>query len=229
MSDPRWTSATDGYTLLRYARKFATARQLQLVSFQVVQLLGEALNAEQHRRSTRLVQLTWEQDATPDAQAEFQQHYQAVLHETQAWVQQHPRGTHAEAERCEEAVMMAQAAMIAAPVDGGLQRVMEWVDAHVGHIAGRGFARSSRKRVQLQIATIFRDIIAWPEPDRAVTTTELTQALARGIVRQRAWDRLPLLADALEEAGTTDGELLAHLRSHGPHHPGCWAVECALR
>src|SRR5262249_26752047 len=41
-------------------------------------------------------------------------------------------------------------------------------------------------------------------------------------------DRLAVLADAAEEAGCTDAELLSHLRSPGPHVRGCWAVDAAL-
>jgi hypothetical protein len=37
--------------------------------------------------------------------------------------------------------------------------------------------------------------------------------------------RLAVLADAVEEAGATDVELLGHLRSAGPHYRGCWAVD----
>jgi hypothetical protein len=39
--------------------------------------------------------------------------------------------------------------------------------------------------------------------------------------------RLAVLADALEEAGA-EGDLLAHLRSPGPHVRGCFAVDLAL-
>jgi hypothetical protein len=41
-------------------------------------------------------------------------------------------------------------------------------------------------------------------------------------------DRLAVLADALEDAGSTDAELLAHLRSPGPHVRGCIAVDLVL-
>jgi hypothetical protein len=34
--------------------------------------------------------------------------------------------------------------------------------------------------------------------------------------------RLGMLADALEEAGSTDAEILEHLRGQGPHVRGCW-------
>jgi hypothetical protein len=40
--------------------------------------------------------------------------------------------------------------------------------------------------------------------------------------------RLAVLADALEESGATDMEILAHLRSNGPHHRGCWALDLLL-
>ena len=37
--------------------------------------------------------------------------------------------------------------------------------------------------------------------------------------------RLAVLANALEEAGCTDAELLAHLRGPDPHVRGCWVLE----
>jgi hypothetical protein len=41
-------------------------------------------------------------------------------------------------------------------------------------------------------------------------------------------DRLAVLADALEEAGCGDEELLGHLRGPGPHVRGCWVVDFCL-
>jgi len=40
--------------------------------------------------------------------------------------------------------------------------------------------------------------------------------------------RLAVLADALEDAGCTDPDLLGHLRSPGPHVRGCWALDLIL-
>src|SRR5207244_2679385 len=48
--------------------------------------------------------------------------------------------------------------------------------------------------------------------------------LAQGIYHERAFDRLPMLADALEDAGCTDATILAHCRGPGPHARGCWAT-----
>ena len=55
-----------------------------------------------------------------------------------------------------------------------------------------------------------------------------TVALARGIYDDRAFDRLPLLADALMDAGCADEQVLGHCRSDGPHARGCWVVDLVL-
>jgi hypothetical protein len=40
--------------------------------------------------------------------------------------------------------------------------------------------------------------------------------------------RLAVLADALEEAGCVDADLLGHLRGPGPHVRGCFALDWLL-
>jgi hypothetical protein len=40
--------------------------------------------------------------------------------------------------------------------------------------------------------------------------------------------RLAVLADALEDGGCDQADLLAHLRGPGPHVRGCWAVDLIL-
>jgi hypothetical protein len=52
--------------------------------------------------------------------------------------------------------------------------------------------------------------------------------LAQGIYDEGAFDRLPILADALEDAGCDVEDILTHLRSEGPHVLGCWPVDLLL-
>jgi len=52
--------------------------------------------------------------------------------------------------------------------------------------------------------------------------------MAEAIYEERAFDRLPILADALEEAGCTDAAILEHCRGPGPHVRGCWVVDLLL-
>jgi hypothetical protein len=100
----------------------------------------------------------------------------------------------------------------------------------------RFFARSSAKRdldphFELEQAELVRDIFG--NPFRPVAfdprwRTEDTVGLARGIYEDRAFDRLPLLADALMDAGCADEQVLSHCKSEGPHVRGCWVVDLVL-
>jgi hypothetical protein len=53
-------------------------------------------------------------------------------------------------------------------------------------------------------------------------------AMARRIYDTREFGELPILGDALEDAGCSDQALLAHLRSPGPHARGCWGLDLLL-
>jgi hypothetical protein len=63
-------------------------------------------------------------------------------------------------------------------------------------------------------------VLAWS--DRAIPR------LAQAIYDERAFDRLPILADAFEDAGCTNADILNHCRSASPHARGCWCVDAVL-
>jgi hypothetical protein len=52
--------------------------------------------------------------------------------------------------------------------------------------------------------------------------------LAQAIYDERAFDRMPILGDALEDAGCTDAAILEHCRAPEPHVRGCWVVDTIL-
>jgi hypothetical protein len=53
-------------------------------------------------------------------------------------------------------------------------------------------------------------------------------AIALGIYRDRVFGEMPILADALEDAGCTDAQILDHCRAGGDHMRGCWALDLVL-
>jgi hypothetical protein len=79
-----------------------------------------------------------------------------------------------------------------------------------------------------------RDIFGNPfqepvlDPAWANWETGRIPRLARAIYRERVFDRLPCLADALEQAGCTDQAILSHCRDTGEHVRGCWVVDLML-
>jgi len=58
---------------------------------------------------------------------------------------------------------------------------------------------------------------------------EIVPKLARGIYEDRAFERMPVLGDALEEAGCDNRAILDHCRGPGPHVRGCWVLDLILR
>jgi hypothetical protein len=97
-------------------------------------------------------------------------------------------------------------------------------------------ASLARKREQPAYADLLRDIF---NPFRPITIapsclTPQVVALAQAAYEERLLPsghldpaRLSVLADALEDAGCSDAELLEHLRG-GLHVRGCWAVDAVL-
>jgi hypothetical protein len=114
---------------------------------------------------------------------------------------------------------------------GGALVAIRW-RAHLTATADHKAVRyAAYLREQAAQSKLVEDIFG--NPFRPVTVdprwlTSTAVALARAIYADRAYDRLPILADALEEAGCNNPELLAHLRGDGPHVRGCWAVDLML-
>ena len=64
--------------------------------------------------------------------------------------------------------------------------------------------------------------------DTSNSTSSEVEQLRAQLDELRATDPAPILADALEDAGCDDADILDHLRGTGPHVRGCWAVDLVL-
>jgi hypothetical protein len=53
--------------------------------------------------------------------------------------------------------------------------------------------------------------------------------LASIVNKEGSLEKLPILADALEDAGCTDRSVLDHCRAEGFHTKGCWVVDLVLK
>jgi hypothetical protein len=87
------------------------------------------------------------------------------------------------------------------------------------------------EELQAEQSTFVRDIFGNPFRPVAVDPswqTSTVVALANGVYQEKAFDRLPILADALEDAGCDCADVLEHLRGDGPHVRGCWVVDLLL-
>jgi hypothetical protein len=58
--------------------------------------------------------------------------------------------------------------------------------------------------------------------------TDTVVAVAQGMYESRDFGGMPILADALQDAGCTSEDILNHCRGQGPHACGCWVVDSVL-
>jgi hypothetical protein len=108
--------------------------------------------------------------------------------------------------------------------------------ASLAHQAQAYWESDQWKRARAAQATLLRDIfgllpfrlMAPLNPGLLAWNGGTVPNLARAIYDDRAFDHLPVLADALEEAGCTDADVLSHCRRPGDHVRGCWIVDLLL-
>jgi len=87
------------------------------------------------------------------------------------------------------------------------------------------------KPAQANMTGLVRELFG--NPLRPVTIdrfwlTPTVASLAQAIYTDHAFDRMPILADALEDAGCTNADILSHCRGPGSHVLGCWVVDLLL-
>jgi hypothetical protein len=87
------------------------------------------------------------------------------------------------------------------------------------------------REIDAEARAAVRDIFG--DPFRPVAfspdwRTDTALALARQLYESRDFSPMPILADALQDAGCGNEDILNHCRSSGPHVRGCWVVDLVL-
>ena len=92
-------------------------------------------------------------------------------------------------------------------------------------------SQESDWRSKLELLQFLRDIFG--NPFRPVSfdrewRTSTVVAIAKAMYESRDFSPMPILGDALQDAGCDHEEILTHCRSDGPHVKGCWVVDLVL-
>jgi hypothetical protein len=83
----------------------------------------------------------------------------------------------------------------------------------------------------MNLGLVVRELVGNPFRPITLNPSWLTSnvlALANGIYSEKAFDRMPILADALQDAGCDNEDILQHCRGEGVHVRGCWLVDLLL-
>jgi len=107
-----------------------------------------------------------------------------------------------------------------------------WRTCELTAYAPPGLHRQEKKAYLLTMAHLLRDIFGNPFRPVALDPNWLTtdvRALARGVYDEKAFDRMPILADALQDAGCDNDDTLSHCRDPKQTHArGCWVIDLLL-
>ena len=115
----------------------------------------------------------------------------------------------------------------------GLREAHEFVSI-LQAIRDLASTQASCRDEQAAQVSILRDMFAPPAQLSLIQVSWLAwndafiPKLAQSVYENGGSEDMPILGDALEEAGCTDSTILEHFRGRGPHVRGCWALDLIL-
>jgi hypothetical protein len=236
MTEAEWRNSDQPEPLLAFLRGKATDRKLRLYAVACCRLIGELLTDE---RSRAVVEAS---ERFADGLASRQELDTA---EGRAW---------AAVEAAQP--LLTRELTVAYGIAGTTGKVWSWAARAAAEAASPDAGQavsataSAVERAAIEWAMELQDPKAVARVAGAAVRTDLVRdlfgnpfrpvafdpfwrspavvGLASSIYEEHTFDQLPLLADALTDAGCADDELLVHCRSAGTHARGCWAVDLAL-
>jgi hypothetical protein len=245
MTETEWLACTDPQKMLEFLRGKASDRKLRLFAVACCRSIWRSLKNPESRKAVEVAEqfadgLATSQDMAGAAKkarelagligsAYFQLYQERYLSSDEA-SEEEGNGQENQPER--ERVEWREGAAV---------QSASWAVWHKMTVfqATRGLRAAQQAspeptREGAHQSTIIHDIFGNPFRPIALAPSWLAWSdgtvgkLAQGIYDERAFDRLPVLADALEEAGCADADVLSHCRGPGPHVRGCWVVDLIL-
>ncbi|WP_439629193.1 hypothetical protein [Gemmata sp.] len=209
MTEAEWLASNDPTWMLAFLQGKASDRKLRLFAVASGRLLAHGTTYEQADAAFRLSEGYADNLIDPGALRAGREQAIADARQVVAVLQGAKRDTIWAAAYSSE-----DAAEVAVNCTLGLVRVVlgpipDWTLCRfVGDIFGNPF-----RPVAIDPQWLTSDVLA----------------LARGIYEEREFDRMPILADALQDAGCDSAAVLDHCRDpNGTHVRGCWVVDLLL-
>jgi hypothetical protein len=214
MTEAEWNVCTDPDQMLEFLKDRSSGRKLRLFAVACCHRIWHLLDHQLSRRAVEVAERFADGQATHSerAAAEF--------------------AAHEAPSRYGDAPALA-AYVVAAEDARYATAASRFASGAAADAAGSDLA--SRREDAAQVG-LLRDVFG-PLPFRAVTIAPslltwndgAVVKLAQAIYEGRAFERMPELAEALEQAGCREPEVLAHCRQQGQAHVrGCWVVDLVL-
>jgi hypothetical protein len=236
MTEAEWLASDDPQNMLAFLRSRASERKLRLFACTCCRRMWHLLTNRQSRWAAEVV------ERHADAAADVEDLRLAIL-----GAENVAETLAASASSAEEEAQASAAFAVLNATSGG-ERAAEYSSSnissaafHTATAADAPSAADARSAERAGQAYLLRDIFGNPFRVVVVASRWLHwQDAAVVRLAQAAYEsrilpagtldntRLAVLADALEEAGCSDEQILGHLRSGGEHFRGCWVLDLLL-
>jgi hypothetical protein len=222
MTEAQWRSCTSPEAILNYLTDKASPRKLRLYAIGCCRRIWHLLTDERCRHAVEMAQRFVDGRAS---EADLFAAGQAVASVAHVWGE-----PGSPASRSTSA--LGGAAWSAARMPAWYAA---WDAAWDARMVARDYVPGTDwEKERAWQATLLLDLFGNPfrpvriDPSWLIQHDGAVHKLAQVIYDEDRFGDLPILADALEEAGCTSTELLEHCRARQPHYRGCWAVDAVL-
>jgi hypothetical protein len=236
MTEQEWLLATDPKSMLEFLRGKASDRKLRLFACVCCRQLDPTLSDETVRTAIEVTEQWVDGTASQEELEAAWTAIQAVIYQPwMAGLEEHRALTIGESKL-----------MIGERKRTWLRRIAKWSSNAVWPGAAFIAAEAPNDSWMLErvvveegwkrtLTCLLRDVFG-PLLFRTITLAPawltwhggLLVSMAQKMYDSRDFSDMPVLADALEEAGCTNPDILAHCRGSETHVRGCWIVDLLL-
>jgi hypothetical protein len=221
VTEAEWLACADPWFMLQFVLREATGRKLRLFAVACCRRIRHLLADERCRAALALAEGFADGLASREALRQSAEAAYDVYCEV-------------DDSRGEESAALAVSRACWPEDEAPESPLFEVVDNVVGSAALTGPWRNGKQIERRRVCRLVRDVFGNPfrrpllEPTCRAWNDGTVPKLAAAIYDEEAYDRLPILGDALEEAGCADADILSHCRSAWPHVRGCWVLDLVL-
>ena len=230
MTEVEWLACPERDWLLDHAMPHMGPRKLRLFACAVMRRLWPLLTDARSRRAVEVAELLAEEEGYMDGG--WRKHYDLCF------------ATYAAARAAEEEIVegpphfLARAALLTlATVRYAIPYHIKYHASFVAPLVANAPGKATREALHAELLAqcrLVRELCGNPfrpvvvEPAWLRWHDRIVARMAQEIYDEQSFDDLPILADALEDAGCDQAALLGHCRFGGEHVRGCWALDRLL-
>ena len=235
MTEAEWLGATDPIPMLTFLRGKVSDRKLRLFACGCCWRIHQYSVETHEGRQFLLIAEKFADGVANEADLNL---YNRILREVAGkdyiylgWEALHPEAWEAarlaQDDCCQLCLDLRQSSAPFGKIGKRIARFMDrlWTGADTRFAV---FELPTPRKERVSQTRLLHDIFGNPFCSITLNPTWLTStvvALATGIYEEKAFDRLPILADALQDAECDSEEMLNHCRSDGVHVRGCWVID----